>query len=101
MEQYLKYERFGGNDALYRSYEERHSEGAERTKVVMKGTYRGRHFMIGASNLGYPVAYVEVLEKDSYIMNEREDWRDEMIGCVDGGSNYYGGVYWDPEECGK
>lgn len=98
MDKGLKYERYGGNDALYRSYEERHSEGAVRTKVVMKGEYKGRHFMIGASNLGYPVAYVEVLEKDNYIMDEREEWRSDKIGCVDGSSNYYGRAYWDPTD---
>ena len=101
MDKQLKYERYGDNKDLYRSYEERHSKGAEKTKVVMKGTYKGRHFMIGASNLGYPVAYVEVLKKDSYIMNEREDWRADKIGCVDGSSNYFGGAYWDPADTRK
>jgi len=91
----LKYERYGKNEDLYRTYEERHAEGAARTKVVMKGIYKGRHFVIGASNIGYPVAYVEVLESDKDFINEQEECRAEAICCVDGGSNYYGGAYWD------
>lgn len=98
MEQYLKYERYGKNEDLYRTYEERHSIGAPRTRVIMKGTYKGRHFMIGASNLGFPVAYVEVTEKDGYIMNEPEDFRKDMLHSVNGCSNYYGCSYWDSND---
>lgn len=97
MENYLKYEWYGKNEDLYRAYEERKNSDVA-TKVVMKGTYKGRHFMIGASRLGFPVAYVEVKEKDSYIMCEPEECREDALHSVNGCSNYYGRAYWDPED---
>lgn len=102
MDKELTYERYGKNEDLYRSYEERHSEGAPRTKVIMKGFYKKRAFMIGASNMGYPVAYVEVLEDDIYInKNKNDSWKAESLGTVDGSSNYYGGAYWDKNDTRK
>lgn len=99
MKPYLEFERYGDDNALYRSRTECAISGVA-TKVVMKGTYRGRHFMIGANINGCPVAYLEILEKDRYIMNEREDDRVDALhgvagGELYGGSDYFGGAYWD------
>ena len=97
----LKYERFGSNKDLYREYDERHTSDI-KTKVIMKGVYRGRHFMIGASNLGYPVAYIEAFNDDPCIdINKPDSWNAEALGLVNGSSNYYGGAYWDKTDSRK
>lgn len=102
MKPYLEFERYGDNKSLYRSKADCAISGTI-TKIVMKGTYKGRHFMIGAYRLGFPVAYVEVINKDRYIINEHEDTRAESLHNVAGGerpngSNYYGTAYWDQND---
>ena len=99
MKPYLEFERYGDDNALYRSKTECTISGVT-TKVVAKGTYRGRHFMIGAHKTGCPVAYLEVLKKDRYIMNEDPEIRGESLHAVAGGelyggSDYFGRAYWD------
>lgn len=59
-------------------------EELEKTKILLEGYWKNRHFVIGKNHFCEPVIYVEVTEEDPCY--------------YDGiGDDYYGKAYWLPE----
>lgn len=97
----MEYKRHGGNEDLYQD-RSNWKDGESPLKVIMEGTYRGRHFVIGAHRSGNPNAYLEVLPEDSMYADpasiKEDDYYDGNLSHVNCGSTYYGKAYWDEND---
>ena len=91
----MEYKRYGGNNELYRA----NATDDDLLKVVMEGDYQGRHFVIGAHCTGNPNAYLEVQEADYINQGVEEDrYYDGGLSSINGGSTYFGKVYWNTDD---
>lgn len=93
----MEYKRYGKNEDLYRANA---TEDEPTLKIIMEGTYKERHFVIGAHRLGNPNAYLEA-EKEDVIYQEAKEFGknyDGGLSLVHGGSTYFGKAYWDKSD---
>lgn len=97
------YKKYGKDKDLYRPWGSIATPGLD---IVLEGEYRGRQFIIGAHNNGYPVAYLEVKKSDiiydetthSYSILDTTLYHSDILSSVNGGSTYFGTPYWDPHD---
>ena len=92
----MEYKRYGKNEDLYWADAQ---DSDLKLKVIMEGTYKERHFVIGAHRTGNPNAYIEMKTTDSMFVEskEYEDY-DGGLNRVNGGSTYFGKAYWNEDD---